>query len=141
MSSGKVNKQGGGVEGQGELGGKGLLSLETVECIDVDEGASQGISCKGEDGRIQSAENSSDEELSTRSTVLLDGIEVSASDVPGKGERIGVKSEAGASLETSAFISSISSIGGGLPTSKSYSSLGILIFNFFARGLLRYHQL
>lgn len=135
MSSGRVNKQGGGVGGQGELGGKGLLSL------DVDEGASQGISCKGEDERIHSADKSSDEEFSTTSTALLEGIEVSASDIPGKGESVWLRSEIGTSLGTSTFISSMAGRRGGVPTSKSYSSLGILIFNFFASGLLRYHQL
>ena len=44
-------------------------------------------------------------------------------------------------VEISAFTSSIFGMMGGTPTSRSYSSLGILIFHFFARGLLRYHQL
>ena len=45
------------------------------------------------------------------------------------------------SVEISAFASSNSGRTGGTPTKSSYSSLGILIFSFLARGLLRYHQL
>ena len=62
MSSGKVKRQGGGVEvGGGELGGR-LLSLEGVECREVEGGTSQEKSRMGEGERVYaliSADNSS----------------------------------------------------------------------------------
>jgi hypothetical protein len=142
-----MRETGEGEEGQimGELGGRGLESRKAEAKMSMVQSEATIASSETLESSIYASFTAlsvySDELLveATRSAQVEEDRSTSVSPAPEFGKAGSELVDSGAYIEVGSS-SDLTITSGGIPTSSSYLSSGILILNFLATTLRRYHQ-